>query len=58
MHRLLPNSDARLVALLDESDHLMIQISLACDVALQDEARLGQLRGVLSNVESQIRARK
>ena len=58
MHRLPRPENPRLEALLDERDHLKIQISIALDASPPSEERIRLLRRDLSDVESLIRTYK
>jgi hypothetical protein len=55
MHRKSMPEDPRLEALLDERDHLQIQLSLERDKSPPDEERIKDLRQAVSNAESRIR---
>ena len=55
MHRLPRPDDPRLETLLDERDHLKIQLSLAIDSDAPNEDRIRELRQAVSDVDSRIR---
>lgn len=57
MHRVPPPDNPRLEALLDERDHLRVQLSLALDSDTPDEERIRELRLAVSDVESRIRTK-
>lgn len=48
----------RLEALLDQRDHLKVQISILVDAAKPDQAKLKSLRRALSDLEKQIETYK
>ena len=54
MHRTEPQQNPRLEALMDERDHLHIQISLEADAVSPSAERLGALSRRLAQVESEI----
>jgi len=55
MHRPRRPDDPKLEALLDQRDHVRIQISLAHDASPTDEDGLRALRLELSELESRLR---
>jgi hypothetical protein len=57
MHRLPRPDNPRLEALMDERDHLRIQISLTEHSDLRDNDRLANLRKKLWEVDELIKAR-
>jgi hypothetical protein len=50
-----PRGNADFEALLDERDHLRIQLSLALDSSVPDDERVKKLRCAVSDAENRIR---